>query len=359
MKKRFSFIAALTLVVFLAVLPLQSSASGTKIPIGHLKPAIHLKKPVLQQTGGKLILSDSPETYKTDGAFYRDTVTGEFRVFWHHQNRSGELRTVALAITNTSDSKVKLYSEGSGVAVNYYPDVAGQEALVSFLQDRYEKHFLANLAPGQSYYVEKQAEDLDTVSGIAQFAAYKQNGHTPATVTATTLNYKQRPAHPEKVAILSSDSHVRGTFPHFNREGVLSYEPSEGNSYIRLSSSASGKWSDKLPGEYEQGIDVVDGNKSVIDNGNYGVVYNLTVNIANSLHQPQRITVYDSPSGGFGHYVMEWQNQIKASGFLSYLYAWPFAEVHTGANQNHYHFVTSLPGGASGPSTIYFTSQSQ
>jgi hypothetical protein len=361
LKKNFSLMAAVTMVLTLsfAMFPVQSSAADEKVPIGDLKPAVHLEKPVLKQTGGKLILSDSPETYKTDGAFYRDTAKGEFRVFWHHQNRSGETRYVALAITNTSSSNVQLFSEGSGVSVDYYPDVAGQDALVSFLQDRYEKHFITTLSPGESYFVENQADDLDTVSGIAQFASYTQHSHLPAAVTVTTLNYQERPAHPEKVMILEGDSHIRGSFPHFNREGVLDYDPAQGNGLIRISSAESGKWSDKLPGEYEQGIDVVDGNKPVMNNGNYGVVYNLTVNVSNSFHAPQRISVYDNPSGGFGHYVMEWQNHIQKSGFLSYQYAWRFAEFETGADGNQYFFTTSLPGGASGPSTLYFTSQSE
>ncbi|HEX7064271.1 MAG TPA: hypothetical protein VF199_04325 [Bacillales bacterium] len=355
-QKIFAIVSAVLLACLF--IPSQSLAAAQKVPIGDLKPATHLEKPVLKQTGGKLILSDSPETYQEEGAFYRDTAKGEFRVFWHHQNRSGEVRKVALAITNTSDQNVKLYSEGQGVNVSIYPDVAGQKALVAFLQARFQKHFLTALAPGESYYLEKAAEDLDTVSGIAQFAAYTQKDHQPTSVTVTTLNYTARPSHPEEIRILEGDSHTRGSFPHFNRTGVISYDPAMGNAYIRISSAESGQWSDKLPGEYEMGVDVVDGNKPVVNNGNYGVLYNFTVQIENGLYSPRDITVYENPSGGFGHYVMEWQGHIKTSGFLSYKYAWPFAEFNVGAMGNDYRFATSLPGGASGPSVIYFTNKS-
>ncbi|MGV3464609.1 MAG: hypothetical protein ACO1OT_04870 [Heyndrickxia sp.] len=352
MKKKLSI--GLCTAFFTLLLTGQSLAAEKIVPIESLKPAAHLEKPELQQTGGKLILSDSPETYSGDGAFYRDTATGEFRVFWHHQNRSGETKTVGLAITNTSNTPVMLFSKGIGAAVDYYPDVAGEQALIQFLGNHAEKQYLTTLQPNESYFLEKSANDLDTVSGFAQFIAYTQKGHQEANVTVTTLNYKERPLDPLSVEVLPADSHVRGSFPHFNREGTITYNPLMGNAYISLSSAAYGQWSDKLPGEYEDGVSVVDGNKPVINNGNYGVLYDLNIKMENGFHSPQNISIYDTPSGGFGHYVMQWDGKISTSGFLSYQNAWNFSAVNLGANGNDYHFVTSLPGGASGPSVIYF-----
>lgn len=332
------------------------AATQTTAPISTLKPAVHLDKPTLAQTGGKLILSDSPETFSTVGAFYRDTATGSFRVFWHHQNSSVKGDVVAAAITNTSGVNVEVFSQGVGVATNVYPDVAGQQALTQFMQSHADKKYVTTLKPGESYYVEASTPAGDTTSGIAQFATYRQDSHQPATVTVTTLNYQSQPSDPTTVSILPSDSHTRGSFPHFNRAGVLNYDLSQGNAYIRLSSANAGRWSDSLPGEYEAGTDVVDGGSTVYDNGNYGVLYNLTVQVTNGTHAPRRLTVWDNPSGGYGHYVMQWNNQLSDSGFLSYSNAWRFAEATTGAVQNHYQLETSLPGGASGPQVIYFSS---
>ncbi|WP_449537921.1 hypothetical protein [Ferdinandcohnia sp. Marseille-Q9671] len=341
-------------VLFGLLLPSQSYANENYVPIETIQPAVHLEKPELKQTGGKLILSDSPETYSDSGAFYRDSATGEFRVFWHHQNVSGEDRYVSLALTNTSNEAVKLYSKGVGATASIYPDVAGKEALVQFLEEKAKKKFIKTLQPGESYYLETFAVDGDTVSGIAQYDVYTKHGHKPGTVTATILNYAERPTDPLSVEILPPDSHVRGSFPHFDREGILTYDTALGNAYIRLSSAAYGQWSDKLPGEYEEGISVVDGNKPVINNGNYGVLYNLDVNVENSLHRPVELSIYDNPAGGFGHFVMQWNGQLQTTGFLSYVNAWKFASEQIGANGNQYDFVTSLPGGASGPSVIYF-----
>ncbi|MDT2236449.1 hypothetical protein P7H19_09285 [Paenibacillus larvae] len=57
-------------------------------------------------------------------------------------------------------------------------------------------------------------------------------------MTVTTFNYKQnRPVKPEVLPILAGDSHERGTFPHFDRVGTISYPFSLGNAYISISSS--------------------------------------------------------------------------------------------------------------------------
>jgi hypothetical protein len=351
-KKR--LIIAATVTCLLSTTP-AFAATGSTVPISSLKPAVHLSKPTLKQTGGKLILSDSPETFSSTGAFYRDTATGSFRVFWHHQNAGLKSDTVAAAITNTSNENVLVFSQGSGVATNVYPDVAGQQALTHFMKSHADKQYLATLKPGQSYFVAASTPVGDTTSGIAQFAVYEQKTHRPATVTVTTLNYQVQPVDPTKVTILKSDSHTRGSFAHFNRLGLLHYDVSQGNAYIRLSSANSGPWSDSLPGEYEAGVDVVDGNTTVYDNGNYGVTYKLVVDVANSLHQPRQLSVFDNPSGGYGHYVMRWNNQVSDSNFLSYQNAWQFAQATTGASHNMYYLETSLPGGASGPQVIYFS----
>lgn len=332
-------------------------AEQVTVPVSTLKPAVHLDKPQLTGVGGPLLLSDSPESFTAPGAFYRDRVSGEFRVFWHHQNKAVQPLTVGLAITNESDEAIKLFSEGVGVATDYYPDVAGQEALTDFMKSPANKKFLTALAPGESYFISSPTDSMFTTSGIAQFVASTQQANDPAEVTVTVLNYTEKPDHPEQAVILPRDSHVRGTFPHFGRTGTLNYNTSLGNAYINISSAASGQYSDSLPGEYETGYDAIDGS-AVINNGNYGVSYDLQVEINNSdLHHPRTVALYHNPAGGFGHYVMKWQNKLLESGFLSYQEAWQFAQFTLGAQGGTYKSELSLTGGAAGPSKIFFTNQ--
>ncbi|MFE0556220.1 hypothetical protein ACFW1P_09895 [Paenibacillus sp. NPDC058910] len=324
------------------------------VPIESLKPAVPMVKPVLTGTGGPLILSDSPESPKTEGAYYRDSVTGSFRVFWHHQNMTGEPLTVAVAVTNVSNEPVMLFSEGIGLATNYYPDIAGQIALADFMGNRAAQKKEAILQPDESYYLSTIAENTYTASGIANFTAYTQVGHQDATVKVTTLGYKEQPANPLDVPILTKDMHVRGTFPHADRTGTLQYNTSDGNSMIRISSAASGPWSDSMPGEYEDGWNAVDGGK-VINNGNYGVMYHLSVAINNEEDANRAISVYDNPSGGAGHYVIGWGKDLLQSPFVDYQRAWKFAEFSVNKKGKTVAANLSLTGGAAGPQTLYFT----
>lgn len=331
-------------------------ASQGVIPVSELKPAVPLEKPQLTGVGGKLILSDSPESFTKQGAFYRDSVSDSFRVFWHHQNAGNETVTVAVAVTNESEEAVQLFTEGSGVGTSYYVDVAGQDALADFMASNFNKQFLTTLAPGESYYIESPTAPTYTNSGIAQFLAKTKKGNRPAAVTVTVLNYKDRPDNPVTVPVLPGDSHTRGTFPHYDRVGTLKYNTAMGNALIRISSAESGQWSDKMPGEYETGYNAVDGG-SVVNNGNYGVMYRLQVVIENGHHHPRAVTLYHNPSGGFGHYVVKWGNRLKLSDFITYEQAWPFADFILGANGNTYKSEISLTGGAPGPHVIYFTNR--
>ena len=337
----------------------QANAQSTPVivPIEELRPATPMAKPTLTPTGGKLIFSDSPETFSETGAFYRDTAEGEFRVFWHHQNTSNRTMTVAVAVTNESDETVLLYSKGSGVGTNIYVDVAGQLALKEFMRTLGTKKMLAILRPGEHYFIESPTGAMQTTDGIAQFEAVRQRGHKPATVTVTVLGYDEKPEHPERMHILPmTDYTVRGTFPHFDRLGIIEYDPAMGNVYLSIDSAATGPWKNDMPGEYEEGWSAVD-NMPVINNGNYGVLYQWTVNITNSQKTPQQVNVWLHPSGGFGHYTLKWKNQIHNSGYLDYTRAWNFETVNIGAKGGTYSMWTSLTGGSFGPQTIYFTSE--
>ncbi|CAM3842330.1 hypothetical protein COLU111180_10515 [Cohnella lubricantis] len=330
-------------------------AEGEKVPVETLKPAVHMDKPELTGTGGALILSDSPESPKTEGAYYRDTVTGQFRVFWHHQNRTGAELNVAVAVTNTSSEPVMLFTEGAGAAVDYSPAVAGQIALEEYMKTDRRRQLAAILQPGDNYYLALQAPDPYTVSGIATFDAVSQHAHLPASVTVTTLGYAgEQPAHPELEPILPGDVHVRGTFPHYDRSGTLQYDTSDGNALIRIDSAASGPWSDALPGEYEEGYNAVDGG-TVINNGNYGVLYRLSFVINNEMDENRLISVYENPSGGAGNYVVGWNGKLFETPYLTYNDAWKITDLKVNKRSKIFEGELSLPGGAAGPQVFYFT----
>jgi hypothetical protein len=336
-----------------------ANAEGEVVPVSSLQPAVTIEKPVLTPVGGKLIFSDTPEMFSETGAFYRDTAEGEFRVFWHHQNVSEDAtHTVAAAITNLSSEPVMLFSKGSGVGTSVYVNYAGQLALNSFMKTYGSTKYLATLSPGESYFVEATTDPGLTTSGITQFDAVTKHGNKPAEVTVTVLGYETKPEHPEEVAILPEEGGqlVRGTFQHFDRVGTITYHTSVGNAVRAVDSAAYGQWQDDMPGEYEIGWDAVDG-KTVINNGNYGVLYHWTMEFINDAHNPRTINMYLTPSGGWGSYTLQWNQAVLESGWLSYLDSWNFKSFTLGANGGTIKAQMSLVGGSSGPQTLYFTNE--
>ncbi|ASS68387.2 MULTISPECIES: hypothetical protein [unclassified Paenibacillus] len=325
------------------------------VPIESLKPAQAMEKPVLTPTGGQLILSDSPEMPTAPGAYYRDVVTGSFRVFYHHLNNTGAPLQIGAAVTNTSGYTVKLYEEGSGAGVDYYPDVAGQIALAAFLKDRGSKRPVAVLKPGESYWRTAEVPATHTLSGFLQLRAESASGGA-APVTVTTLGYAMRPADPLAEPVLPPDRHIRGTFPHYDRTGTLVYKTSAGNSLLRVDSSPSGQWADFMPGEYEQGVDATSG-AAVLNPGNYGVIYDMSVEIENDSDERRTVGVYLNPSGGSGHYTIGWGGKLLNSGFLNYTMAWQLSEFNVGRKGKTVPSRLSLTGGSAGPQTLYFTSR--
>lgn len=350
--------AVLSMAIAIALFGAGSAfADETTVPIESLQPAVHLEKPQLYGTGGKLILSDSPETISSTGALYRDQAEGEFRVFWHHQNVSAETTyTIGVAVTNTSDDTVKLYTQGSGIGTNLYVDVAGQDALAGFLTTQKNKDLAATLEPGDSYFLSQPTEPDITNSGIVQFDALSKHGNEPAEVTVTTLSYTAVPEHPELEPVLPEDSHTRGTFPHFDRYGLLQYDTAMGNAYLRVDSAAYGQWSDAMPGEYEDGWDAV-GGKAVINNGNYGVMYHFDVRINNTGREQRTGSLYLNPSGGYGHFALLWNKELFQSGFVSWQNAWHITDFKVNPNGGFIDSEMSLTGGSAGPQVIYFANQ--
>ncbi|MCY9667983.1 hypothetical protein M5X11_24180 [Paenibacillus alginolyticus] len=349
---------AISVALILALMSASTAfAAQNTVPVSSLQPAVQLEKPQLTGVGGKLIFSDSPETFSAPGAFYRDTAEGEFRVFWHHQNAAEHTLTVGVAVTNTSGEPINLSSKGSGLGTNIYVDVAGQTALADFMRTQDKKQFLADLVPGETYYFTAPTDSNITNSGLVQFIASTKKGNHPAQVTVTTLSYDVKPIHPELAAILPGDSLTRGTFPHFDRVGTIRYNTSTGNGYLSIDSDAVGPWKgNEMPGEYEEGWDAVDG-KTVINNGNYGVMYRLSTEIINSYHHPSQVSLYLNPAGGYGHYAVKWNKEIFQSEYLSYENAWNIVNFKLNPNGGEYKSEMSLTGGSSGPQVIYFTNQ--
>lgn len=374
----------------------QQAQIGGLVPASTLGTAAAIPLPTLSQQGGTLILSDSPEQIidgmAIPGAFYRDHVSGNFRVFYHHQNTTQNDLSVGIAITNTSQQAEALFSHGSGAGVNYYPAVAGQAAFSGFLSNHHVTSFLALLLPGQSYYSTQDNTAGDTASGFEEYILISLPDQTaPASLpmallnalndkltadksgsgilsslpagfragagTITTLVYTgAQPAAPLALPILAPDEHIRGTFAHFDRFGAFAISAASGLQALAVSTAAPGlPWSNDMPGEYELGIDAVDSGIQVYNDGNYGVLYKFRVQIDNGVpFSSSPMGILMQPTGGAGLYVMSLNKHPMLSPYVDYTSAWWFGELTTHAKGATVNLETSLTGGSAGPQQLLF-----
>jgi hypothetical protein len=374
----------------------QQAQIGGLVPASNLGNSTAIPKPTLSLQGGTLILSDSPEQIidgmAMPGAFYRDKVSGFFRVFYHHQNTLENDVSVGIAITNTSQRPEALFSHGRGAGVNYYPAVAGQMALSGFLSSRHATSFVALLLPGQSYYSTQDDMAGDTASGFEEYVLVSladqaalhslplalldslgdkalteashncilpslPAGYGAGAATVTTLVYAgAQPAAPTTLPILPADDHIRGTFSHFDRLGSFTISAASGLQALAVSTAAPGlPWSNDMPGEYELGIDAVDSGLQVYNNGNYGVLYRFIVQIENGApfsNSPMGILM--QPTGGAGEYAMSIDRHTMLSPYVDYTSAWWFGELTSRAKSAVVNIETSLTGGSAGPQQLLF-----
>ena len=364
---------------------------GGLVPVSSLGTPTAITKPTLMLRGGNLLLSDSPEQFKSAGSLpavmYRDHVTGDFRVFYHHQNVSSESLSVGVAITNTSSQPEIVFARGAGEATNVYPDVAGQAAAASFIASRRNISFAALLLPGKTYYKVQTLPNGDTASGILEYLLVTvpgdmrslslpielfQNlaassasdedqqpdlpgGFGPGSATASTIAFTgEQPADPVSLPVLPGDTHIRGTFAHADRSGSFTISTAAGLQSLSVDTAAPGKkYSNPMPNEYEPGVDAVDGGTAVYDDGNYGVVYNFHIVFQRTAPSPT-IALLMQPSGGAGHYLAFTDRQEELSPYVSYTSAWWFSDITLRRQQTPVDLQTTLPGGASGPQKFLF-----
>lgn len=361
---------------------------GGLVPVSTLGTPAALTKPTLATHGGHLLLSDSPEQFKTasslPAAMYRDQVTGDFRVFYHHQNVSSETLSVGVAITNTSSQPEAVFARGDGESTSIYPDVAGQAAAASFISTRHNISFAALLAPGQSFYKVQSLSNGDTASGIVEYLLVAVPGNADSlpvelfqnlatasaedsdhpnlpggfglgSATVSTVAFiGEQPADPVALPVLPKDTHIRGTFPHADRTGTFTVATTPGLQYLSVDTAPPGqKYSNPMPNEYELGVDAVDGGVSVYNGGNYGVMYDFHIFFKNDSALPN-MAVLMQPSGGAGHYLALANRQLALSPYVSYTSAWWISDVKLHNNLTQIDLLTTLPGGASGPQKLLF-----
>jgi hypothetical protein len=377
-------------------IPSAQAQIGSLFPAGPFESPTYITLPTLTPVGGTLLLSDSPEEISSSqtlpGALYRDSVSGLFRVFYHHQNTLATDVRVGVAITNTSTLPELIFSHGVGSGISVYPNAAGQAALDKFLATHGTTGFVTLLKPGKSYIAAEDNPAGDTDSAIKEYIVVSVQGSSddalplsllkaldgdtllhktssqiaaslpisfaagPATVTTLVYSGKA-PTAPATIAVLAADSHIRGTFAHADRTGAFTIASSAGLQALAIDTSAPGEaYSNDMPGEYELGTDAVDANAQVYNDGNYGVLYHFTVTIKNGAKNlsSSPVGLLMQPTGGAGNYVFALNGSTKQSPYVDYTSVWWFGEVKPKSTSAVITLETSLTGGSAGPQQLLF-----
>lgn len=219
-------------------------------------------------TGATLLMSNSPESVKTKGILYEDTLQGEGRILYHHKNASTDAskKRFVIVMENINTVPIKVVTmnashKGPSTDVLYL----GQQVAYDILDQNHEKHY--NLEPGEKKYLydtgNKQWHNGQTISGMIDL--YSQS---PVKITIAMVGDKTEFKHLEDLIYLPRDGvHTRGTFPNADRYYTVDI-PKDKAYKLMLG----------LPtGDMEQpitGYDALTGQETV-NKGNYGVKYHI------------------------------------------------------------------------------------
>ncbi len=254
----------LTNLAFAAGLPavdLTDSASMTEWPVK------------VTSSGGKLLLSDSPETVTEDGILYQDTVQGAVRVFFHHVNGSSHDKKVVILLTNPDkekDALVTVLRYGLGGPSSLYVDV-GKKAQYNYFADN--EIYLLSVGAGKSLPLSNELNQLVVKTNMLVNGIYDFVTDRPVTVSVLMLPAQQDPLEFYKTAtVLPADEHrLRGTFE--GKDRLLM--PLEVFSPLQPEVKAI-TLADNNTDKYLHGVDATDGSP-VVNYGNYGVMYKLFI----------------------------------------------------------------------------------
>lgn len=330
---------------------------GTPLTGGRLEPA-----------GPELLLSNSPELVRLAGpigCLFRSRARGgTFRLVAHHQVAPGEGPMRFSIVLSPASGSVALEVGANSVGLPWGPAQArdpdrlryplggsgadasqvGALALHEYLQRRSgpqeaEPARLAMVAAPGSAVIERDVASGDTWSFLGDFSARSPGvaGDTRAPeIDVALYASRQGPPWPGATTLWESGDEgaraafrllkgagpvlplaapedvlpprSRGRFPHADRRGLLPARL-DGVHWVDLAGPLEGPDARSLPGEYEEpGEDA-----SAPNLGNYGVVYELEVELANPKPTPTNAHLVLCAAGGAGTFAVQGERGFLTS----------------------------------------------
>ena len=241
-------------------------------------------------SGGVLLLSDSPEYVGEYGILYSDVIRGEARIFYYHVNVTDRPGKLAVVLENLGTRRTQVSVERSAMpepGTNYFH--VGKETQIGYMRIPQPVGKILLEAGSRNLLNPLMGVELLEPKELA-LGMYDISTTEPVRVTVV---FCPAPGNPvdfvQRARVLPKDEvALRGTFKGMNRtlRARHSYDPErDGTVYIPIG--------DDYYDIYKQGIDATDGSR-VINYGNYGVLYRLELPTIGS--QPVKVML--TPLGG-------------------------------------------------------------
>lgn len=261
--------------------------------------------PTLTPTGNPLVFVDMPEViysgvsyFGTAAVSYRDTVNGSFCLMYYHQNRYGSDLYYCIAFSNESSTETAhVYWSKQGYQENTDAAILGKDMTKQWLNSSGTELYWGSIAPGKTKYFTIRKVD-NTYTGSAMFDFRVTSQLTASIVISPTYPSPNDPTNGinnsyvlglsvlpwVETAVINNKTCVvgitRGKWEYNKLTGTINYQGTTGNGYVTLGNDSRQSVSPWLTGELITGYSAVDGIP-VTNWGNYGVEYDMTVNVTN------------------------------------------------------------------------------
>lgn len=242
----------------------------------------------IEDAGGTLLFSDSPEYVKEDGILYQDTVLGEARILYYHLNETDRPKKLAVLMENPNKRaiEVKINRGGTSAPSSDYLAV-GRATQIQYFRDEIKESLF--IPGGEGRLLRAQMAQTLLRPGQLVYGVYDFSSEYPVKVSVIMYPPDQDPVRFTQLAkVLPKDEQrLRGTFRGMNRRVTSStvYNPKKnGIAYVMIG--------DDRRDPFREGIDATDGS-AVKNVGNYGILYQFALPTGR-----QGTSYYLTPFGG-------------------------------------------------------------
>ncbi len=230
-------------------------------------PVLEFEKldPVVILNQEKIMISNSPEIVSQEGILYRDVLSGDNRLYYHHINGTNKAIKIYLLAVNQGAQPVTLEVRRWGTAGPADPLAVGRAAAYRFLNSKLSNTQYLEVQPGEKVVINKEAlndvEPGQTIHGI-----FGVNASDDLQFTVVAVSSPEQLDKLEGKPLLSHDGkHTRGTFLRANR-----------NVTMRLNIKKPARLV-VADGEGDLFLYGKDGEQLTRNKGNYGLIYRIAI----------------------------------------------------------------------------------